>query len=230
MINERRTITLNNLKIAGFIIFGFINASNAQILPNKLDLNQNKIAIQVSMDPTPLITVGYFQNYEIMSNQVVAEISLAVPAFLFDFKHYRLELGGQFIPFSYGNWEIVSRSVITSVGTSTVMFDANNLGFSQSLLPGYYGEKWFITGEAGFTKHLITHLEHSEWYTDNVYPDAESGWYKSTGGKFDFGMQTGYAFNDQFGLAVRIGINKTETLKDPFWVPFYVGVSTDVSL
>lgn len=211
------------------VIIGILSSGFAQVSTHNLQPGQSKVVLQISMDPTPLATLGYLQAKEVFSQQLVTEVSLAVPIFLFDFKHYRLEFGAHQTVLRYGNWRVLSRTALTSTGTSTEMFDAYNFALAQSFLPGYYGRNWYLTGELGFTKYLATHLTHSQWYLNNVYSAAESGWYGSTGGKFDFGLQTGYTFKEKIGVSLRLGLNKTETFQNPFFVPIYIGVSTDVS-
>jgi hypothetical protein len=37
----------------------------------------------------------------------------------------------------------------------------------------YYKAKWFVAGEAGFDKAIVSHYKHSKNYRDHTYADAK---------------------------------------------------------
>lgn len=55
---------------------------------------------------------------------------------------------------------------------------------------------WFIAGEAGFDKAIVTHFKHfkhSESYKA-VYPGVKDGWYEpASGGNFVYGLKGGFS-------------------------------------
>jgi hypothetical protein len=70
-----------------------------------------------------------------------------------------------------------------------------NFGSDISATVGYYKTKWFVAGEAGFDKAIVTHFKHTESYKA-LYPMVRDGWYEpSTGENFHFGLQLGCSFN-----------------------------------
>src|SRR5687767_6367652 len=59
-----------------------------------------------------------------------------------------------------------------------------NFGSDMGVTAGYYQRKWFVAGEAGFDKAIVTHFKHSALYKQN-FPSVQDGWYEpATGGNF----------------------------------------------
>ncbi|GAB5565219.1 MAG: hypothetical protein Wins2KO_22820 [Winogradskyella sp.] len=85
---------------------------------------------------------------------------------------------------------------------------------------GYYRPKWFLAGEIGFDKAIVTHFNHSEEFKD-IYPDVKNGWYEpSTGGNFSYGIQSGYSFNNS-DFILGLGLLTTQDLKTSPSIPYY---------
>ncbi len=85
---------------------------------------------------------------------------------------------------------------------------------------GYYKPKWFVAGEVGFDKAIVTHFKHSENFI-NDFPNTQDGWYEpSTGGNFHYGIQTGYSFKNS-DLTLTIGNFITQDFKTTPLIPYY---------
>ena len=98
-----------------------------------------------------------------------------------------------------------------------------NFGSDMSGIVGYYRSKWFVAGEFGFDKAIVTHFKHTEEYKKN-FPGVKDGWYEpSTGGNFYYGIQTGYSFRKN-DLYLKFGkIVEQDFSSDPL-LPFYFQV------
>ena len=95
-----------------------------------------------------------------------------------------------------------------------------NFGSDLAGVVGYYRAKWFVAGELGFDKAIITHFKHSDYYQEQ-YPGVQNGWFgPSTGGNFYYGLQAGLSFGKQ-DLFVRAGKILTQDFKTPPSYPFY---------
>jgi hypothetical protein len=69
-----------------------------------------------------------------------------------------------------------------------------NFGSDMAATIGYYKQHWFVAGETGFDKAIVTHFKHSVAYKLN-FPGVKDGWYEpATGGNFYYGIQGGYSF------------------------------------
>jgi len=87
---------------------------------------------------------------------------------------------------------------------------------------GYYKPKWFVAGEVGFDKAIVTHFKYSETFKETIFADVRDGWYEpSTGGNFQYGIQTGYSFN-QSDITFNIGMVTTQDFKTTPLIPYYL--------
>lgn len=91
---------------------------------------------------------------------------------------------------------------------------------------GVYRPRWFLAGEFGFDKAIITHLTQSDWYRTYFYPDAKDGWYLNAGGTFHYGVTGGVAFG-RTELALRAGWLRTEEFND-VQPPMYAGLGLGI--
>lgn len=101
-----------------------------------------------------------------------------------------------------------------------------NFGCDISGVVGYYRPKWFVAGEVGFDKAIVTHFKHSDLYKGQ-YPQVEDGWYEpATGGNFYYGLQAGYSFRKQ-DIYLRAGRIITQDFRTEPLIPYYgqLGVS-----
>ncbi len=96
-----------------------------------------------------------------------------------------------------------------------------NFGSDLSAVAGYYRSGWFIAGESGFDKAIVTHFKHSGRYRD-IYPGVKDGWYEpSTGGNFYYGLQTGYSFKSA-DIFLKAGKMVSQDFRTAPLVPFYM--------
>jgi hypothetical protein len=87
---------------------------------------------------------------------------------------------------------------------------------------GYYKPKWFVAGEVGFDKAIVTYFKHSETFKETIFTDVKDGWYEpSTGGNFLYGIQTGYSFNKS-DITLNIGMVTTQDFKTTPLIPYYL--------
>jgi hypothetical protein len=98
-----------------------------------------------------------------------------------------------------------------------------SFGSDFSGIVGYYRTQWFIAGEVGFDKAIVTHLKHSESYRD-IYPEVVDGWYTPpSGGNFYYGLQAGISFKQQ-DIYLKAGKVITQDLRTEPMVPFFAQI------
>lgn len=144
------------------------------------------------------------------------EISLPIK---FDTNDYRFKLGGQTILYSFGRLDCWGVLTFIARGTKNSIHDANSLGVDITFLTGFYCKHWFITGEFGYDRSILTHINHSAWYKTYFYADAKDGWYRNTASHSNYGFRSGFSVK-RFEFTIRIGIQKTKSIIDPL-VPFF---------
>ena len=153
--------------------------------------------------------------------------------------------------FSFASGEDIFDDIKTKVGAQVRIVEFSNFQFSANLhgvirryendyarlvnfgsdlsgTLGYYRSRWFLAGEMGFDKAIITHYRHSVTYTEN-FPGAKDGWYgPATGGNFYYGAQAGFSFGKN-DINVRAGKLLTQDFKTTPTLPFYGELGYNVS-
>jgi hypothetical protein len=117
---------------------------------------------------------------------------------------------------------------VTSItrGTENSIYRGLNFGADFTATAGVYRSRWFAAGEFGFDKAVITHLTHSDWYHQYIYPEAKDGWYLDAGGTYHYGLAVGITVGraEVFG---RCGFIRTEDFNDlvpPAYASLGVGI------
>lgn len=95
-----------------------------------------------------------------------------------------------------------------------------NFGSDLNGVIGYYRNKWFVAGEVGFDKAIVTHFKHSAAYKAQ-YPGVVNGWYEtSTGGNFYYGLQAGFSLK-RYDVWIKAGKTIEQDFKTSPLVPVY---------
>ena len=59
-----------------------------------------------------------------------------------------------------------------SCSTSNSVYDGAGFGADLTVHAGFYRRGWFLAGLVGYDRTFVTHIEHTDWYRDNVYAEA----------------------------------------------------------
>jgi hypothetical protein len=94
-----------------------------------------------------------------------------------------------------------------------------NFGAEFTAVAGYYKPKWYVSGEFGFDKAIITHIKHGAVALEEN-PTLQKGWFIPTGGNFNYGIQTGFSFmkND---ITFKIGKLLNQYSRTTPLIPYY---------
>lgn len=104
-----------------------------------------------------------------------------------------------------------------------------NFGADVSATAGYYKHHWFVAGELGFDKAIITHFKHSDLYKSN-FPGVRDGWYEpSTGGNIYYGIQGGWSGKSK-DIYLKLGRLTQQDFKTTPMLPFYAQLGFNLRL
>jgi hypothetical protein len=149
--------------------------------------------INLGVEHGVIFGAGY--GYQLRSKLPIvlnAEYSFPGGEKLFD--DFKTKIGGQVRFYQTGNFHFSAKFYNVVRRYQSDFARLINFGTDLSGTVGYYKPKWFVAGDAGFDKAIVTHFKHTDSYKAQ-YPLVKDGWYEpSTGGNFYYGMQTGYSF------------------------------------
>ena len=104
-----------------------------------------------------------------------------------------------------------------------------NFGSDMGVVAGYYQRNWYVSGEAGFDKAIVTHFKHSDLYKQN-FPSVQDGWYQpSTGGNFYYGLQTGVSLKRN-EIYLKAGKILTQDFSTAPLMPFHLEIGYNIWL
>ena len=215
---------MKNIKtfILSILMISCFQYSNSQTINwNALDDTKHFVSIGIGWDYSLSYSLGYGYQFNTRVPLVLhGNVSIPSGEKLFD--DLKVKIGGQIVVLNQSNFKgsISLNGIYRRYENPLVRLQ--NFGSEIKGTFGYYKPKWFVAAEIGFDKAIVTHFKHSKSFKDNIYPEVKDGWYEpTTGGNFQYGLQTGYSFKNS-DLTLNIGKIITEDFKTPPQIPYYL--------
>ena len=210
-----------NSYILVLVLTLFISSAKAQTI-NWASLKDNKHIINANVGAEHGVVYGLGYGYQIKTRllPIVANVEFSAPAGDKIFDDFKTKIGGQIRLIKYQDFQFSTKiqGVFRSYENDLVRLA--NFGSDLSGIVGYYRPKWFVSGEVGFDKAIVTHFKHANAYKDQ-YPGVVDGWYEpATGGNFYYGIQAGVSFR-KHDIYLRAGEMLTQDFKTKPLIPFY---------
>jgi hypothetical protein len=182
--------------------------------------NKHIVQINAGFDYGLVYGLGY--SHKLKSKMpILLDASYSFPSGGKLFDDFKTKIGGQARLYSIRNFQFSASIHGIYRRYENTLVSLQNFGSEMTGVIGYYKPKWFVAGEVGFDKAIVTHFKHSENFRNN-FPEAHDGWYEpSTGGNFHYGLQTGYSFKNS-DLTLKIGKFITQDFKTTPLIPYYL--------
>lgn len=195
--------------------------TNAQTV-NWENIGQHKHLTNINIAADYGLTYGAGYAYRLSSKRHVllnAEYSFPSGEDITD--DFKIKTGTQVRWWQSGNFHFASELQAIFRRYNNGYARLLNFGADLSATGGYYKKRWFIAGELGFDKAIVTHFKHSSLYKEN-FPAVKDGWYEpSTGGNFYYGLQSGFLFSNK-DVYLKLGKLTQQDLGSSPMFPFYV--------
>lgn len=208
-----------------------MQVASAREVMNLEEPGTRVVYLNLGLDPTFVAGVGYAQSFPIpaIKRDLTLIGDFAIPIFLPDLKDYQLQVGSRIPVIGYKGLQLVNRLNLKLTGNQTWMFYVTGFSFQEGALAGYFHPRFFVAGEFGYTKFLVTYYQHSDEYRERVYADAQDGWYANTGGSWTVGLEGGFNVG-RFEFGLRAGAFKTERWNSPIASPFLANLTVNYRL
>ena len=158
----------------------------------RVEPGDGRFHVSLGLDPAVLSSVGYSQAFGLGSRTALWDLDLGVVLAETDLKDLRGRVGLQTMLWRAGGWGIAARGRLIVRSTGNSIYDGVGFGGDLSSYLGYYQHGWFVAGLIGYDRTLVMHLEHSDWYRNNVYQEATDGWYRGKSGILRGGWVAGF--------------------------------------
>lgn len=194
-----------------------------------LDKEQRHI-INVNAGADYGLTAGAGYGYRLKSKMpIVLTIDYSFPAGDKLSDDFKTKIGGYIRLYEVNNFQFSAKILGVFRRYQNSYAYLLNFGSDIGATVGYYKRKWFVAGEAGFDKAIVTHFKHTAAYKQN-YPSVKDGWYEpATGGNFYYGLQTGFSFgrND---IYLKAGKVVSQDFSTTPLLPFYLQLGYNIRL
>ncbi len=211
------------IKLIALIVITLIikNCSYAQTLNwASLDKEQRHILnLNASLDFGVTYGIGY--SYHLKTNlPIVLNIEHSHPSGDKILEDFKTKIGGQIRWVQAGDFQVSTRIQGVFRRFENPLARLVNFGSDLSGTFGYYRPKWFVAGEVGFDKAIVTHFKHTQSYKDD-FPAVQDGWYEpATGGNFYYGLQAGFSFK-RSDIYLKAGYVLVQDFKTKPFLPYY---------
>jgi hypothetical protein len=192
----------------------------------RLGEQANRVYATFGLDPAFVGTTGYGRVIRLYGHafQLTGDLGLATAQL--DTRDFRARVGAQTSLLRWRSLHLVGSATFITRGTQNQVYKALDFGADFTGTLGLYRRGWFVAGEFGKDKAIITHVTNSDWYKRYYYPDAKDGWYLDAGGTFHYGLAAGLALG-AVEVAGRFGWLRTETW-DQMTPPYYATVGLGI--
>lgn len=137
---------------------------------------------------------------------------------------YKTRIGVQIRIFKLNNFQLSGRIQGVARNYQSNLIQLFNFGSDVAGTIGYYRKHFFLAGEVGFDKAIVTNFEHSVWYKNNIYSEVQNGWFQpATGGNFYYGLQGGYS-TKKIDLSLKGGKVLQQDYKTKPLLPIYAQI------
>lgn len=187
--------------------------ANAQWNLARFAAERNRVYTTFGLDPALVSTVGYGRVVPVFGRDFVLTADVGVVTAHMDTRDFRARVGTQASVVRWRSVHLAGSATFITRGTENTVYSALGFGADLAGALGVYRPRWFAAGEFGFDKAIITHVTNSDWYRQNVYPDAKDGWYLDAGGTYHYGVSAGYSMGST-ELTARAGWRRTERWAD----------------
>lgn len=202
--------------------------TNAQVLNWASLRKDQKHIININAAADYALTYGAGYGYQLKSKlPVVLSASYSFPSGGNISDDFKTKIGGQTRWLKTGDFYFSAKLQGIFRRFENSYARLLNFGSDMSATAGYYKHRWFVSGELGFDKAIVTHFKHFDSYKAN-FPGVKDGWYDpSTGGNLYYGLQTGYSFKKK-DVYLKAGKLTEQDFRSSPMLPFYAELGINI--
>jgi len=143
---------------------------------------------------------------------------------------FKVRLGGQIRFYQINHFQFSASLYALYRRFQNSLVRLQNFGSELSVVAGYYKPRWFVAGEFGFDKAVVTHFKHSNNFKTFIYANVQDGWAEpSTGGNFYYGLQVGISFSKS-DLVLKAGLVSEQSFQQRPFIPYYLQLGYNLKI
>jgi hypothetical protein len=205
---------------------GSAGDADAQTNVARFETSRSRVYTQVGLDPALMTSIGYGRVLRVIGHDFQLAGEAAVVASGRDISDARARITTTTSLLRWGSVHLTGSASAVARHTDNAIYRAVSIGADATASLGFYRPGWFVAGEFGKDKSIVTHVKHTDLYRETFYENAKDGWYLDAGGYYRYGFAGGFAIGP-VEIAGRAGWQKTEDWNEmttPNYVSLGVGI------
>ncbi len=146
-----------------------------------------------------------------------------------DLRDFRARFGGRIPAYQYKWFQLPVQLNLIVRSTENTAATATGFGTELTVIPGYYGEAWFLAAEVTWDQQWSTYIKQSDTYREYGFSEARDGWYRMSAYKVRYGARVGVLIRNRVEILLRGGYEQ-DGKWDTQTPPFYAVLGTNVRL
>lgn len=219
--------TIGKIMLAGLALLVITNYASAQAINWGSLGKDDKQVVNLNAGWDYGVTFGagygYHLNIHRPNMPLILDIGYSFPSGKNILEDFKVKVGGKISLYEIGNVHFIASIYGVFRRYENDMVRMANFGSDLSAIIGYYRSYWFVAGQFGFDKAIVTNFRHQASFKEK-FPEVKDGRYvPPAGGNYHFGLQAGFSFrrHDFFVTAGRL---ITQDWKTTPLVPYYAQV------
>lgn len=210
------------------IIISFSSLLTAQQLFD----NDNRLSLQLGIDPSTLVSLKYEKNLKdfIFSRDLYPYVAVTFAPSKDPFKRMEYKIGERLPIVSYYGFQCIKDINLSYGRVETENFISKKIAFEIDLALGKYWNRGYIAATLSYEKIMMTSLNHSSYYKNRFYADAQDGWYKNSGGSIQIGLEYGLKVSKNVDMFMEFKIPRTAKWRAYMGSPAHMNIGFGLKL
>lgn len=136
---------------------------------------------------------------------------------------FKARIGGQIEVLEIGGFSLSASIMGNFRRYESALVRISSFGAELSAVAGYYTPGWYLAGELGFDKSIISNLKHSDIMKDS-FNEINDGWYIPSGGHYIYGVQAGKRLGRSMEITLRAGLTNAQGGHLDALLPYYAQI------
>jgi hypothetical protein len=209
-----------------YFLFGILLSTTLFSQNNYLDSeNRFRAYTKFGIEPTTVFILGmeYKSNIELFNSPIGFYGQTTLLFFNPGFKNAEFKIGASYYINLKGSFGIIDRLNASTGSVSTANFNSRKYAVANEFELGFYKSRWYVSIlTIEYEKILATRIEHTEHYREVFYGDARDGWYKSAGGRWQFGLEYGRTLKQKVDIHIELKVPFTGNFKAYAGAPYHL--------
>jgi hypothetical protein len=208
------------LIVATFATLALAAPASAQEVTRMPDEKPQSVGLEGGLDAAFIARATYVHRVDLgflRDARIYGRFTL--PFLALDPGQWAVESGLQATPVAWGDLRLALLAGPVVRNSTNDLFSSTAIGANATILFGYEGPRWGLSGEAGFEGIFAAYLQQSAVYRDTFYAGAKDGLYAKPGSTARAGLRGGVRFGS-FEIAAKGGMDATGQLHS-LMAPFY---------